>query len=52
MRNKVVKQMLMFGMASMLAVSSPVVGWASEKETETENQEGLSLIHISEPTRP
>lgn len=36
MRNKVVKQMLMFGMASMLAVSSPVVGWASENETETE----------------
>lgn len=40
MRNKVVKQMLMFGMASMLAVSSPVVGWASENETETETQEG------------
>ena len=41
MRNKVVKQMLMFGMASMLAVNSPVVGWASENETETEtdNQE-------------
>lgn len=36
MRNKVVKQMLMFGMASMLAVNSPVVGWASENETETE----------------
>lgn len=32
--------MLMFGMASMLAVSSPVVGWASENETETETQEG------------
>ena len=43
MRNKVVKQMLMFGMASMLAVSSPVVGWASEKETETENQEGSAV---------
>lgn len=36
MRNRVVKQMFMFGMASMLAVSNPVVGWASESETKDE----------------
>lgn len=40
MRNKVVKQMLMFGMASMLAVSSPVVGWASN--------EGIPITQVTE----
>lgn len=39
MRNRVVKQMFMFGMASMLAVSNPVVGWASESETKDETQD-------------
>lgn len=43
MRNKIVKQMLMFGMVSMLAVSNPVVGWASESETKDETQDGNIL---------
>ena len=43
MRNRVVKQMFMFGMASMLAVSNPVVGWASESETESQNENILNV---------
>lgn len=46
MRNRVVKQMFMFGMASMLAVSNPVVGWASESETKDETQDG-SVVEVT-----